>query len=913
MSKKIISIILISVLLTSIIPFGATEPIETVAPMEQSAPVEVPALGELPPQEEQAAPTDVPAPLEDTPAPTEAPAEQALTEEPAPTEQATEQPVPTEEPTTAPVVEEPSSTEQPTQEPQPSPSIQANVVDKTGWENHWQKVYYYPDEVGVGNSFQVNLGGVSGGTGKYTYAYYIYHNNTVVEKSAYTKNDNYKYTPKKAGKYHAIVFVKNEKGEIITITSDTKVNVVELTHPLKVIAYTTSAKNIVLGDAIYFQITSEGGVGSQAHMHTYYVYKNNQVIEKFPYKQVGSSDFDFYNAYSYSSQVEYIPKAPGKYKFVAFAKDAAGNATSYTTDEFLVRGSELHLRANLINTNIRFGEVAQIIAEASGGSGEYQYAYYVYKDNAIIERFYYTENAQFNYTPKSTGTYMVRVFVKDSLGDIKIDNTQDFTVESSILNVGPVHIDGYNGKISCRAYPEGGVAPYTYAYYIYKDKAIIEKTSYLEGISDPEDGFFGECEYIPKSSGTYKITVFVKDAEGTIKIATSPDLEFNNDITIWINPQIEANIYLGNAINCEMNASYGEGFYKYAYYIYKDNAILQKMPYTNNAKLVYTPESTGIYKILVFVKDDAGKIVYAMSNECTVNSSEALKINSVNIPEVSLPNCPIKVESSVNGGIKPYQCAHYIYQNNNIIKKTNYSEYDEDFNFIATSPGNYHVIAFVKDATGGIAYRRSNTCVVSNNPQPSNYQEMNIQTSFYNETSKLTLRADVTGGVKPYQYAYYIYKDGERIKIVPYQENNIVIDYNITESGTYKVIVFVRDYIGKIKSCTTQDVVFNLSAAPNIVELKFHDPWDYANPNPNIELGEYIRVRMTIENADDSKIAYNFYRNGVLYYKSNFRKYSDFHFIPKHTGTYTVQAVVRSSGGEIVSEVSSNYCTVNVP
>ncbi|NMD37478.1 MAG: hypothetical protein GYA87_02205 [Christensenellaceae bacterium] len=906
-TKKFISIMLIAVLMLSIIPFGVTEQVENPAPVEQAAPIEEPMPEEAPPS-----PTEAPAQVEDPPVPTEAP---APTEAPIPTEASapvvteipTEQPAPTEQATPT---EEPTPIEQPTQEPLPSPTVQANIVDKSGWEYAPQEVVISPThhDIGVGNRIEVYLNGEAGGTGKFTYAYYIYNGNTVVQKTSYSKNDVYTYIPKTPGKYHALAFIKNEKGEIRTLKSKKFVNVVNNPNPIE-IRVDVFFRNIVLGDVVPFEIISFGGNEQKPHMHAYYVYKDNKVIEKFPYKQ---SKWYFDNGF-YASDVIYKPKSPGKYKYVLFVKDALGNAKTHTTEEFLVMDSPLNLRANLKNKNLNLGEVANVIAEASGGAGNYQYAYYVYKNNTIIERFSYTTNSQFNYTPKSEGMYKVQVFVKDRLGAFKIDTTQEFFVTKAPLRVSISEVFAAN-LIRCKTCPEGGVAPYKYAYYIYKENTLVEKLPYVNGEGDSIEGYCHQLNYIPKSSGTYRILAFVKDAAGIIKAKSTNNINYNGDLTMYENPQIEDMIHLGNNINVKTYVRSGQGFYKYAYYIYKNDVLLQRLPYTNNSNFAYKPENPGMYKVLVFVKDDTGKIVYGMSNSCYVYVSIGFLFDYVRISEVSLPNSEIEVRARAYDGIEPYQYAYYIYHNNSIIKRTNYSEYAQTYKFTATNLGNYHVMAFVKDATGAIVYGSSNICVVSNNPiPPSSYQGMNVDCDFKKAASTLNIRACVYDGMAPYQYAYYVYKDGVRVKNAAYKAistNSFSFDYNVTESGTYKVIVFVKDKIGKIQTGTIDNLIFNLSVEPYIGHIAF--------ANNTINLGEEFCLNTEIRNGFGANVAYNVYKDGVLYYKSNFMPCNSFgdaatrwYFKPNHAGSYTVRAILRSANGNVTFANTNYDCVVN--
>ncbi|MEK4893630.1 triple tyrosine motif-containing protein [Bacillus sp. FSL M7-0996] len=57
------------------------------------------------------------------------------------------------------------------------------------------------------------------------------------------------------------------------------------------------------------------------------------------------------------------------------------------------------------------------------------YAYYVYKDDKVIEKTSYKENSSFTYTAKEPGTYFVRVYAKDGNNKTDTQNTEKVKVE----------------------------------------------------------------------------------------------------------------------------------------------------------------------------------------------------------------------------------------------------------------------------------------------------------------------------------------------------------------------------------------------------------------------------------------------------------------------------------------------------
>ncbi|WP_440273850.1 triple tyrosine motif-containing protein [Ferdinandcohnia sp. SAFN-114] len=63
----------------------------------------------------------------------------------------------------------------------------------------------------------------------------------------------------------------------------------------------------------------------------------------------------------------------------------------------------------------------------------------------------------------------------------------------------------------------------------------------------------------------------------------------------------------------------GEGI-KYAFYIYKNDSLIQKVPYSINSKLIFNGDAPGDYKVRVYVRDK--------SNNQTARNSKVLIIKT---------------------------------------------------------------------------------------------------------------------------------------------------------------------------------------------------------------------------------------------------------------------------------------------
>ena len=147
-------------------------------------------------------------------------------------------------------------------------------------------------------------------------------------------------------------------------------------------------------------------------------------------------------------------------------------------------------------------------ASASGGTGTLRYYFNLYKDGTkLTARSYSTANT-FSYTPEEAGSYKVRVYVKDADGT-KVSKL------SAAITVAPLTLSSVKAdkatadteeKITWTAAASGGTGTLQYYFILYKDGTKIKTRSY-----STKNTF----SYTPAEPGTYKVRVYVKDADGT--------------------------------------------------------------------------------------------------------------------------------------------------------------------------------------------------------------------------------------------------------------------------------------------------------------------------------------------------------------------------------------------------------------
>ncbi len=146
-------------------------------------------------------------------------------------------------------------------------------------------------------------------------------------------------------------------------------------------------------------------------------------------------------------------------------------------------------------------------ATASGGTGTLQYYFILYKDGTKVKTRAYSTVNTFSYTPLEAGTYKVKVYVKDTVGNKVNKTSAAVTVilgPPAIISVKAGKTSSAVGeKITWTATAVGSEQPLKYYFILYKDGVKIKTRSYSTT---------NTFSYTPTEAGAYKVRVYVKDA-----------------------------------------------------------------------------------------------------------------------------------------------------------------------------------------------------------------------------------------------------------------------------------------------------------------------------------------------------------------------------------------------------------------
>ncbi len=278
-------------------------------------------------------------------------------------------------------------------------------------------------------------GKAAGGTEPYKFAYY-YKKSTdsawtkayvTASGSAYTKNTTVTFKPTTAGTYNVKINAKDNNGTGTVVSKEFTVTVKAAALANKSTVSTTSV-------TANTEVTLNGKAagGTSPYKYAYYYKKSTENTWTKAYATSSGS------AYTKNTSVTFKPTTAGTYNVKINAKDNNGTGTM-VSKEFTVKvtadSAALKNNSTVSANTVTAGTEITMTGKASGGTSPYKYAYYYKKstENTWTKAYVtssgsaYTKYDSKTFTPKTAGTYNVRINVKDNNGKGKVVS-KDFKV-----------------------------------------------------------------------------------------------------------------------------------------------------------------------------------------------------------------------------------------------------------------------------------------------------------------------------------------------------------------------------------------------------------------------------------------------------------------------------------------------------
>jgi hypothetical protein len=218
----------------------------------------------------------------------------------------------------------------------------------------------------------------------------------------------------------------------------------------------------------------------------------------------------------------------------------------------------------------------------------------------------------------------------------------------------------------------------------------------------------------------------------------------------------------------------------YQYQWYFNNSIVLG---ANSSTWVFTPTSVGTYQVYVKVVDALGMTVQSEFQFVTVTPLPSVNVAVNPASAVVYLGNSVIFNSSVTGGTAPYFYQWYL--NGNPASGATQSEWI----FTPTSKGNYQVYLVVKDSSN--AQGTSSIVPVSVSLPPPPPQPLSVTINPVSSNASLgqssAFISQVSGGVPPYQYQWYL--NGNPVS----GATNPTWAFTPTSTGTYEIYVEITD------------------------------------------------------------------------------------------------------------------------
>ena len=247
-------------------------------------------------------------------------------------------------------------------------------------------------EAGVGDTVTWTAA-VSGGTGTYSYCFYLFLNGKVEERGEYGAEDHCSFTLASPGEYTVRVYVKAGSGEAEQFTG----GAVTVAAGAGAITLTPDRTEAQAGDTVTWTAAVSGK--TEGLSYCFYLFLNGKVEERGEY---GAED-----------HCSFTLSSPGEYTVRVYVKGDSGQTQDYTGGAVSVAPPALEIRLTANQETVKTGKAVTWTAEVPAGEGEaYSYCFYILRDGEAAERGEYGPKNTFTYTPKAPGTYTARVYVK---------------------------------------------------------------------------------------------------------------------------------------------------------------------------------------------------------------------------------------------------------------------------------------------------------------------------------------------------------------------------------------------------------------------------------------------------------------------------------------------------------------------
>lgn len=396
----------------------------------------------------------------------------------------------------------------------------------------------------------------------------------------------------------------------------------------------------------------------------------------------------------------------------------AENDQGVERNEFNKKPAEINEKALKVKVtpnavSVKPGTAVTFQANASGGSGAYEYGFEIAKSEVKynIDGYYkehkvhknaasYGSTNTFTNTFTEEGTYWVYTLAKDATGQIvgvyssPIEVTNDVEqspISSVTVKCNPANTSERNIPVSCAAIPVGGDGIIQYTFKVYNGTKLI-KTSKTSASS--------LFTFTPAEPGDYTVTVTATDSKKTVT-GTSDKLTVTMPAPLSITLKASADkIKQGEYItwNADVQGGASFGTQEYKFDLYRDGCLIREGSFEKT--LTYTCAATisGNYTVKLTVKDSGGETASKISAVVTAEDPyKPLVISKIQTTGNQTPGSKITFIAATEGGTGHYRYTYYIMDTKGQIHYTAVNVASNSFSYTPSAKGTYVVKVYVED------------------------------------------------------------------------------------------------------------------------------------------------------------------------------------------------------------------------
>jgi hypothetical protein len=455
----------------------------------------------------------------------------------------------------------------------------------------------------------------SGESGNYEYKFWLKNNTTgiwtVVQN--YGASNTWSWAPAAAGSYTIEVYARNARS-LVPYDATSAVNFdISAVPPAASVSLTANKPTPgVLGSigTVTFTALASGGSGTYEY--------------KFWIKDNITNIWIVAQNYSSNKIWNWTPAAAASYTVQVYARNA-GSASAVEARGSVIfditavpPASTVTLAANKLSPQFLAGAgTITLTANASGGSGTYEYKFWI-KDSITniwtMVQDYGVGNI-WNWTPAAVGSYSIQVYARNSgsgsaveaRGSITFDiiSIQPASSVALMANKTSPRVLASAGTVTFTANAAGGSGTYEYKFWI-KDSI----TNAWTVVKDYGAG--NTWTWTPTAAASYTIQVYARNAGSTSAVEARGSVTFDitsvqpaSSVTLTASKASPQTLAGAGTITFTANASGGSGTYEYKFWI-KDNitntwSVVQAYSALNTWS--WTPAAAATYTIQVHARN----------------------------------------------------------------------------------------------------------------------------------------------------------------------------------------------------------------------------------------------------------------------------------------------------------------------